>query len=85
MLSERRQIDPAYELQCAPLLQYASAVWEHWHPRAMLEQGLRDAVGRFTDHGNPWASIRGLFFCVCCYSVAASRLHARLRMVAFST
>eukprot|EP00959_Pyramimonas_sp_CCMP1952_P451291 9448814-Pyramimonas_sp.AAC.1 len=63
MLSERRQVDPAYELQCAPLLQYATAVWELWHPRAMLEQGLRDAVERLADHGNPWASIRGPFFC----------------------
>eukprot|EP00959_Pyramimonas_sp_CCMP1952_P020600 434682-Pyramimonas_sp.AAC.1 len=27
----------------------------------MLEQGLRDAVVRLTDHGNPWASISGPF------------------------
>eukprot|EP00959_Pyramimonas_sp_CCMP1952_P383460 8035429-Pyramimonas_sp.AAC.1 len=61
MLSERRQIDPAYELQCAPPLQFATAAWELCQPRAMLEQGLQDAVARLTDHGNPWASIRGPF------------------------
>eukprot|EP00959_Pyramimonas_sp_CCMP1952_P073888 1544408-Pyramimonas_sp.AAC.1 len=76
MLSERRHIDPAYELQCAPLLQYATAVWEHWDPRAILEQGLRDAVERFTDHGSPWASIRGPFSAC---AVAALRLRISMQ------
>eukprot|EP00959_Pyramimonas_sp_CCMP1952_P192065 4015794-Pyramimonas_sp.AAC.1 len=27
----------------------------------MLEQGINDAVRRFSDHGNPWAGIQGPF------------------------
>eukprot|EP00959_Pyramimonas_sp_CCMP1952_P051079 1067405-Pyramimonas_sp.AAC.1 len=44
----------------------------------MLEQGLRDAVERFTDHGNPLASIRGPFS-----ACAATALRLRISMQGF--
>eukprot|EP00959_Pyramimonas_sp_CCMP1952_P326540 6835273-Pyramimonas_sp.AAC.1 len=58
MMSEAPRCDPAYKLTIEPLQMFAVAVWDGLLPVRMLEQGITDAVHRFSDHGNPWAGIK---------------------------
>eukprot|EP00959_Pyramimonas_sp_CCMP1952_P195996 4098212-Pyramimonas_sp.AAC.1 len=40
MLADSPRTDPAYSLNLDPLRTLATAVWEQWLPRRVLEQGL---------------------------------------------
>eukprot|EP00959_Pyramimonas_sp_CCMP1952_P147015 3077187-Pyramimonas_sp.AAC.1 len=58
MVSEAPRCDPACKLNIEPLQMFAVAVWDGLLPVRLLEQGIKDAVHRFSDHGNPWAGIK---------------------------
>ncbi len=71
-----QRLDPAFAAHCAPMGQWAEAVWCSWCPIAMLHRSIAIARARIAGALRPWARVRGP---AAAYVATAARLGWHVR------